>query len=237
MPLTTLHPPSRRVAGPGRGHAAEDCQRCHGSGGGAAAGAHDASWHPTCHAAEVPALPPSPPPPHTSPPHPLLQPPKHQHRLATSGYPAATNNCVTSTSLDSASTAAGQPHQQHPGGGGAANEVASAAMHSMLGPLRQISLDIIAASELHRAKGPERQHTASKNIFQDVFEQVLRCAGRCGVLLVARACRWWMDAALHRNMPTPLPAGSAQTNRPPARPPIPHPHPTCSCRCGRTAAA
>ncbi len=83
------------------------------------------------------------------------QAPKHQ-RAAAGGEGGKTN------SVDSSSTAAGQqPHSL----------LLDSATAGMLPPLRQISLDVIAASEFNRAKGAaagaERQ-----NIFQDVFDQV-----------------------------------------------------------------
>ena len=81
-----------------------------------------------------------------------------QHRLATEGPQEGKSN-----SVDSSSTAAGaQGHAHH---------LVDSATHSLLPPLRQISLDVIAAGEFNRAKGlaPERQ-----SIFQDVFEQVRR---------------------------------------------------------------
>ena len=81
-----------------------------------------------------------------------------QHRLATEGPHEGKSN-----SVDSSSTAAR--------GQGRAHHLVDSATASLLPPLRQISLDVIAASEFNRSKGlgPERQ-----NIFQDVFEQVRR---------------------------------------------------------------
>ena len=93
----------------------------------------------------------------SAPPPPPLQPSK-QHRLATEGPQEGKSN-----SVDSSSTAAG--------GQGHAHHLVDSATASLLPPLRQISLDVIAASEFNRSKGlaPERQ-----SIFQDVFEQVRR---------------------------------------------------------------
>ena len=86
----------------------------------------------------------------------------HHHRLAADGGDGKTN------SVDSSSTAAGrQP----------STLLLDSATAGLLPPLRQISLDVIAATELNRVKGlapTERQ----SSIFQDVFEQVggARCA-------------------------------------------------------------
>lgn len=88
---------------------------------------------------------------------PSLQP-KVPHRLM--------EDAGKTNSVDSSSTAAGQTAAAH-------TLLHDSATASLLPPLRQISLDIIAASELNRAKGLgplERQ-----NIFQDVFNEV--CGG------------------------------------------------------------
>ena len=102
-----------------------------------------------------------------------LQAPKHQHRLATEGG----GEGGKTNSVDSSSTAASQQPSV------LLLDSATAGVAGLLPPLRQISLDVIAATELNRAKGlapGERQ-----SIFQDVFEQV-RCwpgrAGACGAL-------------------------------------------------------
>jgi len=86
---------------------------------------------------------------------PRLQP-KHA-RLAEDG--GKTN------SVDSSSTAAGQ--------GAAAHSLLQDSA-TLLPPLRQISLDIIAATELNRAKELGQQPQRENNIFQDVFNEVRR---------------------------------------------------------------
>jgi hypothetical protein len=71
----------------------------------------------------------------------------------------------------------------------------------LLPPLRQISLDVIAASEFNRAKGmasgAERQ-----NIFQDVFDQVSwgwRTFGQTAWALLVPGVRITSQGSAHGN--------------------------------------
>jgi hypothetical protein len=83
-----------------------------------------------------------------------------QHRLALDG--ACTDGGKTN-SIESSSTAAGrQP----------STLLLDSASAGLLPPLRQISLDLLAASELNRAKGGLSASGERSSIFQDVFEQV-----------------------------------------------------------------
>lgn len=69
-------------------------------------------------------------------------------------------------SVDSSSTAAGQSGAAH-------TLLHDSATASLLPPLRQISLDVIAASELNRAKGlGGQERERGSQIFQDVFNEV-----------------------------------------------------------------
>lgn len=72
-------------------------------------------------------------------------------------------------SVDSSSTAAGQSGAAH-------TLLHDSATASLLPPLRQISLDVIAATELNRGKGlgGQERERGAQNIFQDVFNEV-RC--------------------------------------------------------------
>ncbi|KAL4435934.1 hypothetical protein ABPG77_000696 [Micractinium sp. CCAP 211/92] len=69
-------------------------------------------------------------------------------------------------SVDSSSTAAGQSGAAH-------TLLHDSATASLLPPLRQISLDVIAASELNRAKGlGGQERERGSQIFQDVFNEL-----------------------------------------------------------------
>lgn len=105
-----------------------------------------------------------------------LQGLKQHHLAAEDGGEGGKTN-----SVDSSSTAAGQrPHAL----------LLDSATAGMLPPLRQISLDVIAASELNRAKGGVSGSGERQSIFQDVFEQVGDCS--------AHACEQ------HNALPAPL---------------------------------
>ncbi|KAL4458850.1 hypothetical protein ABPG75_013715 [Micractinium tetrahymenae] len=70
-------------------------------------------------------------------------------------------------SVDSSSTAAGQSGAAH-------TLLHDSATATLLPPLRQISLDVIAATELNRTKGlgGQERERGSQNIFQDVFNEL-----------------------------------------------------------------
>ena len=103
---------------------------------------------------------PSPPaPPPTAPQHPKVS--KLAEEACGAGEAGKTN------SVDSSSTAArGGAHLLDTG--------------TLLPPLRQISLDVIQATELGRGAGVYRQGSERHNIFQDVFNEVRAQSGTGG---------------------------------------------------------